>query len=186
LLFKLFFGALYESFTNTHERKVDQLANFLMILAFQEPTYRVTSEALHVTIGHFEVGCVSDLLVVKYTKNSRLFVLVVEDKHVEATFAPVYQIVGELLAIAQYNYVKRKKLQDVFAVQFIGPVVTFYRVKFSRECLESIKESYVPSEETTVSKFPPDDSPLSLLNPEQRRQIIKYLFRLRMDLEALG
>jgi hypothetical protein len=103
---------------------------------------------------------------------------------VDHTTNPIYQISGELLSLAQSNF-RQGKCGYVFAVEFVGPVVTFYRVLFSREVLESYTNSLVPLDETVIEKYPGKDTSLSLLVPEERCKIIEYLWRLRVALATI-
>eukprot|EP00026_Physarum_polycephalum_P010434 Phypoly_transcript_10598.p1 GENE.Phypoly_transcript_10598~~Phypoly_transcript_10598.p1 ORF type:complete len:355 (+),score=17.85 Phypoly_transcript_10598:155-1219(+) len=76
-------------------------------------------------------------------------VIVVEDKKLGNDFGE-YQIPGEIVGTALYNYQKVKVAQTIFAIRVIRNAVTIYRADFSVEYLEGVSAGSVACENVTI------------------------------------
>jgi len=169
-----------------HERKIDLLATNLAFMIFTEPNLKVTSEALHVTIGDTQMGCVDDLLVVETKKN--IFVVIFEDK--TKNNSGLYQIAGEMIAAVQANDNQNNhenEKEKMYGVRVMGPTVSFFFVEYSRQVLNAFRDGETPPEPTRVLLCPPKKpggpNGLSLLVPDERDEIIEILAKMKVQIK---
>lgn len=172
----------------TEESRTDSLVDqILRTLEFNEYPLMLQLQPLYkFSVYNKEITSKFDFGI---TKNGKI-AMIDEDKHFGNTGPSYawgeYQIAGEMLTGASYNYSLTGHSDDlVFAVRVIGTRFTFYKTKVSTSYLNSLAEGLPTEEEMIIYRYPSRNTQNKLFPnfdfsiPKERRIIVDMLLRIR-------
>lgn len=177
------FGDVINIVYNQHssEPGVDRLAAF--ILQVCNPNIRELVDVpqmkqLSVSVGASIFKSIPDASVVSrfvdWNDQPAIFI-VVEDKTKSSADSGEFQVIGEMIAVACFNYFNIAKIpQTVCALRIKGDAISFYRADFSVDYLVSIQKG-TPASNLVVFRLFGGNTVMLLSEGSQRSEILKVL-----------
>jgi len=177
--------------SGTNESRTDAFVNHILEkLEFGEYPLMIQPQPLYQFKVHTKIiSSKYDFAVIK----DKHVMLVDEDKHISNTGPSYawgeYQIAGELIAGAYYNYNRtpRKYKNIIHAVRVIGLKFTFYKAEISHYYLDELGIGLPKENKIAILRYPSTDnnkdfSYLDYCNPEERKKIVELLVKMREEL----